>query len=245
MFASVVAACRFSGCGIGLAALWHVGSSWTRDQTCVPCIERQTFNHWATRESQEWISLRQVCPRFSRNYYYTYEVALNRTQVGQVWSLPGPGLMCTWQGTHVHREGGDSLKGQVYPWEGWLCRNVVCEGWRRVCSAKQGTDDKMGVTMKRWVLWSVPTCGCAKAEEALASGGTPRRTHIWLHPGFLIASSLWDLTSKHYNFPVDLVRALVQASLGKFQSRPYSVVCFLLLRIIKCLSWNPGVLMRC
>lgn len=33
-------------------------------------------------------------------------------------------------------------------------------------------------------------CGCAKAEEALSSRGTPRRTHLWLHPGYLIASSL-------------------------------------------------------
>jgi len=27
-----------------------VGSSWTRDQTCVPCIERQILNYWTTRE---------------------------------------------------------------------------------------------------------------------------------------------------------------------------------------------------
>ena len=34
----------------GLAALWHVGSSQTRDQTHVPCIDRQILNHWPTRE---------------------------------------------------------------------------------------------------------------------------------------------------------------------------------------------------
>ena len=34
----------------GLAALWHVGSSQTRDQTHVPCIDRQILNHWTTRE---------------------------------------------------------------------------------------------------------------------------------------------------------------------------------------------------
>ena len=28
----------------------HVGSSWTRDRTCVPCIGRQILNHWTTRE---------------------------------------------------------------------------------------------------------------------------------------------------------------------------------------------------
>ena len=48
----------FSNCGawaqllrcINLVALRHVGSSWTRDQTCVPCIGRQILIHWATRE---------------------------------------------------------------------------------------------------------------------------------------------------------------------------------------------------
>ena len=33
-----------------LAALQHVVSFWTRDWTCVPCLERQILNHWATRE---------------------------------------------------------------------------------------------------------------------------------------------------------------------------------------------------
>ena len=34
----------------GLVALWHVGSSWTRDQPYVPCIGRDILNHWTTRE---------------------------------------------------------------------------------------------------------------------------------------------------------------------------------------------------
>ena len=29
---------------------WHVGSSQTRDWTCVPCISRQILNQWTTRE---------------------------------------------------------------------------------------------------------------------------------------------------------------------------------------------------
>ena len=33
----------------GLVALQHVGSSWTRDRTRVPCIGRQILNHCATR----------------------------------------------------------------------------------------------------------------------------------------------------------------------------------------------------
>ena len=35
----------------GLVAPRHVGSSWTRDRTRVPCIGRQTLNHCATREA--------------------------------------------------------------------------------------------------------------------------------------------------------------------------------------------------
>ena len=34
----------------GLVALWHVGSSRTRAQTCVPCIGRRILNHCAARE---------------------------------------------------------------------------------------------------------------------------------------------------------------------------------------------------
>ena len=34
----------------GLAALWHVGSSRTRDRSCVPCTGRRILNHCATRE---------------------------------------------------------------------------------------------------------------------------------------------------------------------------------------------------
>ena len=34
----------------GLVAPWHVESSQTRDQNCVPCIGKQVLNHWTTRE---------------------------------------------------------------------------------------------------------------------------------------------------------------------------------------------------
>ena len=36
---------------MGLAALEPVGSSWTRDRTCVPSIGRWIFNHWTAREA--------------------------------------------------------------------------------------------------------------------------------------------------------------------------------------------------
>ena len=41
---------RFSSCGPWAYALKHVGPSWTRDGTCVPCIGRQILNHWTTME---------------------------------------------------------------------------------------------------------------------------------------------------------------------------------------------------
>ena len=37
-------------CLSGLVAPWHVGSSWTRDSTCVPFIGRWILYHWTTRE---------------------------------------------------------------------------------------------------------------------------------------------------------------------------------------------------
>ena len=46
----------------GLAAPRHVGSSWTRVQTCVPCIGRQILNHWTTREVLERILLSLLLP---------------------------------------------------------------------------------------------------------------------------------------------------------------------------------------
>ena len=33
-----------------LVALGQVVSSWTMNQTHIPCIGRQTLNHWTTRE---------------------------------------------------------------------------------------------------------------------------------------------------------------------------------------------------
>ena len=56
---------RLSSCGLralecrlsswwcmGLVAPWHVGSSWTRARTCVPCIGRRILNHSTTKEAQ-------------------------------------------------------------------------------------------------------------------------------------------------------------------------------------------------
>ena len=45
---------------MGLATLQHVGSSWTRDQTHVPCVDMWSLNHWATREVPEILSLLEL-----------------------------------------------------------------------------------------------------------------------------------------------------------------------------------------
>ena len=41
-----------------LVAPWHVESSWTRDQTCIPHIGRQILNHWTTSEVPGTVILR-------------------------------------------------------------------------------------------------------------------------------------------------------------------------------------------
>ena len=40
---------------MGLVAPRHVGSSQTRARTRVPCIGRQSLNHYATREAREGV----------------------------------------------------------------------------------------------------------------------------------------------------------------------------------------------
>ena len=43
----------------GLVALLHVGSSWTRNQTCVPWIVGAILNHWTTREALQRLFITQ------------------------------------------------------------------------------------------------------------------------------------------------------------------------------------------
>ena len=44
-----------------LVALWHTGSSWTRDHICVPYIGRWILNHCTTREVPQKYSLCTPC----------------------------------------------------------------------------------------------------------------------------------------------------------------------------------------
>ena len=56
----------------GLVAPRHVGSSWTRDQTHVPCIGRWILHHWATREAL--VNLFKNCVAIQ----YTFIICLTR-----------------------------------------------------------------------------------------------------------------------------------------------------------------------
>ena len=53
---------QWSWC-LGPGALRRVGSSRTRDQTCVPCIGRWVLNHWTTEEVPDIFSL-DTCTSF-------------------------------------------------------------------------------------------------------------------------------------------------------------------------------------
>ena len=73
---------RLSSCGTRAVVPWHVGSSWTRDRICVPCIGRQILNHGATREVPEilnlkkYIMLDQLLPLFFRRTQILSQISL-------------------------------------------------------------------------------------------------------------------------------------------------------------------------
>ena len=52
---------------MGLVALQHVESSWTRDQTHVLCIGRWVLNHWTMREVQRYFSYKLATNQISRD----------------------------------------------------------------------------------------------------------------------------------------------------------------------------------
>ena len=56
---------RLSSCGPHLVAPWHVGSSCTRDQTCLLWIGKWILYHWATREAQEFF---YFCGKYHWNF---------------------------------------------------------------------------------------------------------------------------------------------------------------------------------
>ena len=72
---------------IGLVAPWHVGSSWTRDRTHVPCIGRRILSHCATREVPQifcelGILNNHSCPYICRNRTQNSSWLFTSTQTG-------------------------------------------------------------------------------------------------------------------------------------------------------------------
>ena len=70
----------------GLVAPKHVGSSRTRDQTCVSCVGRQILYRWATREALWWNSF---IPVFNKQFSSAFNTCFLRTYMLQAlcWSL--------------------------------------------------------------------------------------------------------------------------------------------------------------
>ena len=67
----------------GSAALWHTGSSQTRDQTSVPCTGRRILSHWTTREvfplhhifrELIWTYWLDLVPSSKVNFSFTYQL---------------------------------------------------------------------------------------------------------------------------------------------------------------------------
>ena len=72
---------------MGLVALWHVGSSWIRGWTHVPCIGRQILNHCSTREVL-------YCGFWTQNLYHLS---------GWIYSLSAGMEAVTSFNLHVHQ----------------------------------------------------------------------------------------------------------------------------------------------
>ena len=62
---------------MGLVALQHVGSSWTRGQTHVSCIGRQILYHLATRETQIRVFFSRVVPQRHLGRFLKYRVLVS------------------------------------------------------------------------------------------------------------------------------------------------------------------------
>ena len=60
---------------MGLVAIQHVGSSWTKDPTCIPCANRWILSHWTSREvpSHAFLCMERVWTYWS----HPYDIHLN------------------------------------------------------------------------------------------------------------------------------------------------------------------------
>ena len=96
--ASVVAVLGLWLWHMGLVAPRHVKSSWTRDQTHVPCTGRQILNHWTTRKvpgrDVEWVFIQKSLmfkgevQAGDRNRFETYFPKLQLLNYKMGWIIP-------------------------------------------------------------------------------------------------------------------------------------------------------------
>ena len=65
--------CRYAGfsscSAMGLATLWHVESSQTRDPSHVCYVGSQILNHWAIREGQDSVDATSVSTYLTQRWY--------------------------------------------------------------------------------------------------------------------------------------------------------------------------------
>ena len=100
---------RLNSCGAqGLADLWHVGSSRTRDETCVSCIGRQILYHWATREAQ-------FCP-FLISYFSVFPALLKNDKIVVFLKCTVWYTYTLWEGFHRLVNGHPFLQGVAGAW---------------------------------------------------------------------------------------------------------------------------------
>ena len=119
MWASEVAAFGLSSCSShalghwlsshGTRALWHVGSSWTREWTSVLCIASWILNHWATREAQTFLFVSYLVSFPPRATFEDFEAVLNSTDpaAAQIPIAASPTSCDNPQPLHQHKLSSD------------------------------------------------------------------------------------------------------------------------------------------
>ena len=70
-------------------SMWDLSSP-TRDQTCVPCIAKQIFNHWTTREVSKWLFIKRDDIMNYNTCRNIMETVIQRPQFSPRWTVPAP-----------------------------------------------------------------------------------------------------------------------------------------------------------
>ena len=72
----------------GLVALWHVGSSRTRDRTCVPCIGRWIPNHCTTTEVPDHLLMTFCLGKYTFTWFMLSDNSITFCLMIRSCSLP-------------------------------------------------------------------------------------------------------------------------------------------------------------